>query len=53
MKIEKYSEDLQKYAGLIHEACEGRYDLTLYDLNVLEAAIDELIELKHKLNELE
>lgn len=37
--IEKYSEPLDKYISLLHEACEGRYELTGYDLNVIEAAL--------------
>lgn len=42
MIIEKYSEDLSKYVSLTHEACEGRYELSGYDLHVIEAALQQL-----------
>ena len=42
MEIEKYSEDLDEYVSLAHEACEGRYEFTGYDLHVIEAALQQL-----------
>ena len=40
--IDKYSESLDKYVSLVHEATEGRYELTGYDLCVIEAALSQL-----------
>jgi hypothetical protein len=37
-----YSEDLGKYINLVHEAVEGRYELTGYDMSVIEAALVQL-----------
>jgi len=37
-----YSEDLDKYISKVHEAVEGRYELTGYDLSVIEAALIQL-----------
>jgi len=42
MIIEKYNEDLGKYITLVHEATEGRYELTGYDKSVIEAALCQL-----------
>jgi hypothetical protein len=42
MIIEKYTEDLAKYISLVHEATEGRYELTGYDICVIEAALLQL-----------
>lgn len=42
MEILKYSEPLDKYTALLHEATEGRYKLTGYDLHVVEAALQQL-----------
>jgi hypothetical protein len=42
--IEKYTESLDKYTSLVHEACEGRYELTGYDLHVIEAALYQLYD---------
>jgi len=42
MKIQKYSENLDLYIIKSHEACEGRYDLTGYDLHVIEASLIQL-----------
>jgi hypothetical protein len=40
--IEKYHEPLDDLISKVHEACEGRYDLTGYDLHVIEAALQQL-----------
>ena len=41
-QIEMYSEPLSKYVSIIHEAVEGRYKLSGYDLAVIEAALNQL-----------
>lgn len=43
-KIEMYSENLSDYISKVHEAVEGRYELTGYDLSVIEAALNQLSE---------
>lgn len=56
MKIEKYSEDLSRYIHLVHEATEGRYELSGYDLSVIEAALQQLENIQdtsEKLREIE
>lgn len=52
MEIEKYSEQLSKYLFIIHEASEGRYDLTGYDICVLEAALEQLQDSQHQTKQL-
>ena len=42
--ITKYSEPLYKYINLVHEATENRYNLTGYDLHVIEEALIQLHE---------
>jgi len=55
MKIEKYSEDCSRYIHLVHEATEGRYELSGYDLSVIEAALQqlEIHDTSEKLREIE
>jgi hypothetical protein len=48
--IEMYSEPLSEYIAKTHEAAEGRYNLSGYDLHVIEAALNELIDLKTQPN---
>jgi hypothetical protein len=45
MIIEKYTEDLGKYINMVHEATEGRYNLTGYDLCVIEAGLQQLSDI--------
>lgn len=40
--IDMYSEPIGDYVHLVHEAAEGRYELTGYDLHVIEAALQQL-----------
>ena len=35
-------EDLNEYIDKVHESCEGRYELSGYDLNVIESALHQL-----------
>jgi len=37
-----YSEPIGDYVHLVHEAANGRYELTGYDLHVIEAALQQL-----------
>ena len=46
IQIEKYSENLSDYINKTHEAVEGRYELTGYDLNVIEAGLQQLLDLQ-------
>lgn len=43
INIEKYTESLEKYLDLVSEAKEGRYDITGYDLHVIEAALSQYL----------
>lgn len=43
INIEKYTESLEKYHDLVSEAKEGRYDITGYDLHVIEAALSQYL----------
>lgn len=44
--VDKYNEDLDLYCHLAHEAAEGRYSFSLYELSVIEAALQELLDIK-------
>lgn len=42
--IEAYVESVSYYQRLVHEAANGRYDLTGYDLHVIEAALQQYLD---------
>lgn len=44
INIEMYKESLENYRELVCEAKEGRYDLTGYDLHVIEAALTQYLQ---------
>lgn len=43
-----YSEPIGDYVHLVHEAAEGRYELTGYELHVIEAALQQLSDMIHQ-----
>ena len=42
-----YKEPIGDLVHLVHEAANGRYELTGYDLHVIEAALQELSDMTH------
>ena len=51
INIEMYGESLSIYLELVHEAKEGRYDLTGYNLHVIEAALSQYLTDMAKIEE--
>jgi len=47
-----YKEPIGNLVHLVHEAAEGRYELTGYDLHVVEAALQQLGDITNNYSQL-